>query len=443
MSLRLRLVLGGALAIILALGLSAMGLLALFGAHVERRAEAELSGQLDQIIAGLDLSEGQIVMATAPADTRFTPPYSGHYWQVDLPAQSLRARSLWDATLTLPNAPQIDGQVMYHRLEGPDGQQLLAAVRGVVLPTRLGNQNATAIIATDLAQIITAQRAFAADLLPYILGLALVLIAAGWAQITVGLRPLSRLRARVSGVRNDTRNRIGNDWPLEVNMLATELDELLDARAADLAQAQMRAGDLAHGLKTPLQALMGEAARLREAGEDSAAQGLEEVVLSMRRTVDRELNHTRRLAGAPAPQSNLLQTVTGIVSVLRKTPDGERIDWDIKIANDLTVSLDRNDLAEALGAVLENAARFATSAVYVTAQDGQHVQIRDDGCGIPAPQRKAMLARFTRLDEHGTGMGLAIAHEILRASGGDIILSDANPGLCVDLHFGSSTKTST
>ena len=94
MSLRLRLVLGGALAIMLALGLSVVGLLVLFGAHVERRAEAELSVQLDQIIAGLDLVDGQIVMATAPADTRFTPPYSGHYWQVDLPSQSLRARSL-------------------------------------------------------------------------------------------------------------------------------------------------------------------------------------------------------------------------------------------------------------------------------------------------------------------------------------------------------------
>lgn len=435
MSLRLRLVLGGALAIMLALGISAIGLLALFGAHVERRAEAELSGQLDQVIAGLDLVDGQIVMATAPADARFTPPYSGHYWQVDLPSQSLSARSLWDATLVLPTGPQIDGQVRFYRIEGPDGQELLAAVRGVILPARLGNQNATAIIATDLAQIITARRAFAADLMPYVLGLALVLIAAGWAQITVGLRPLSRLRARVSRVRGDASNRIGDDWPLEVNMLATELDDLLDVRAADLAQAQMRAGDLAHGLKTPLQALMGEASRLREAGEHTAAQGIEDVVVTMRRTVDRELNRTRRLAGATVTQSNVLQTVTGIITVLRKTPDGQRIEWKINIAKDLTVSVDPSDLAEALGAVLENAARFARSAVHVNASDGQHLTISDDGCGIPTAEREAMLARFARMDEQGTGMGLAIASEIMRGAGGYIILSDASPGLRVNLHF--------
>jgi len=442
MSLRLRLVLGGALAIVLALGLSAMGLLALFGAHVERRAETELSGQLDQVIAGLDLLDGQVVMATAPADTRFTPPYSGHYWQVDLSEQSLRARSLWDATLVLPPSQQIDGQVRYHRIEGPDGQQLLAAVRGVILPARLGNQNATAIMATDLSQIIAAQRAFAADLMPYVFGLALVLIAAGWAQITVGLRPLSRLRARVSGVRTDTNSRIGNDWPTEVNMLAKELDDLLDARATDLIQAQMRAGNLAHGLKTPLQALMGEASRLRDAGENAAAQGIEDVAMTMRRTVDRELNRTRRLAGASVAQSNLLRTVTGVIAVLRKTPDGQRLEWKIDIAEALMVSLDPGDLAEALGAVLENAARFATSVVHVTADDGQCVTIRDDGCGIPSEQREGMLARFARLDEHRSGMGLAIASEIMRAAGGDIILSDAHPGLCVDLHFNGGRASS-
>ena len=442
MSLRLRLVLGGALAIMLALGLSVVGLLVLFGAHVERRAEAELSVQLDQIIAGLDLVDGQIVMATAPADTRFTPPYSGHYWQVDLPSQSLRARSLWDATLVLPSDPQIDGQVRFYRVEGPNGQELMAAMRGVILPARLGNQNARTIIATDLTQIITARRAFAADLLPYILLLGFVLIAAGWVQITVGLRPLSRLRERVSGVRTEAKNRIGDDWPLEVNMLATELDDLLDARAADLTQAQMRAGNLAHGLKTPLQALMGEASRLRETGDTAAAQGIEDVVLTMRRTVDRELNRTRRLAGVGIVESNVLQTVTGIIAVLHKTPNGHRIEWKIDIGEDLLVALDPNDLAEALGAVLENAARFATSVVHVTADEGQYVTIRDDGCGIPAEQREGMLARFARLDEHGSGMGLAIASEIMRAAGGDIILSDAHPGLCVDLHFNGGRASS-
>jgi signal transduction histidine kinase len=187
---------------------------------------------------------------------------------------------------------------------------------------------------------------------------------------------------------------------------------------------------------------MGEASRLRETGDTAAAQGIEDVVLTMRRTVDRELNRTRRLAGVGIVESNVLQTVTGIIAVLHKTPNGHRIEWKIDIAEDLLVALDPNDLAEALGAVLENAARFATSVVHVTADEGQYVTIRDDGCGIPAEQREGMLARFARLDEHGSGMGLAIASEIMRAAGGDIILSDAHPGLCVDLHFNGGRASS-
>ena len=74
LSLRARLVLAGALAILLALGASAVGLSALFGAHVDRRAIAEMAAKLDQVLAGLDLAEGQLVMTGAPADARFLLP---------------------------------------------------------------------------------------------------------------------------------------------------------------------------------------------------------------------------------------------------------------------------------------------------------------------------------------------------------------------------------
>ena len=100
---------------------------------------------------------------------------------------------------------------------------------------------------------------------------------------TIGLRPLVWLRARVGKVRADPEARMGATWPVEVSGLAAELDGLLDARAVDLERARMRAGDLAHGLKTPLQALMGEAARLRDKGAVTEAEEIEQVVAAMRR----------------------------------------------------------------------------------------------------------------------------------------------------------------
>jgi signal transduction histidine kinase len=438
MSLRLRLVLAGALAVVLALGLSALGLSALFGAHVERRAIVELSAQLDQLVAGLDRSEGAVVMAAAPAGAGFIRPYSGTYWQIDLPEQVLRSRSLWDVTLTLPELEPTDGRAVYYKLAGPDGQQLLAVARTVVLPRRLGAQEVTAIQALNFEQIVTARRAFVADLLPYLLVLGLVLITAGWIQITVGLQPLARLRQRVSGIRAEADMRMGDDWPTEVKVLATELDALLQARATDLERARLRAADLAHSLKTPLQALMGEAMHLRKGGSDRAAQSIEDVSQAMRRTVDRELNRARRGAPGAAQQSSLVETLAGVISVLKKTPDGQRIDWSVDLPPTLLVPLEASDLAEALGAVLENAARHAATHVDIShtlKSDAVCLSISDDGAGIPRAQQNAMLARFARLDESGSGMGLAIARDIMTAAGGDIKLSDANPSLCVTVHF--------
>jgi signal transduction histidine kinase len=454
-SLRARLVLAGALAVLLALGASAAGLSALFGAHVERRAIAEMTAKLDQVLAGLDMAgqegaEGQLVMTGASAEARFLQPYSGHYWQITLPGQTLRSRSLWDRGLALPGPPPADGQIMAMRLVGPQDQTLLAAARQVILPARLGAQEAVAFVAIDIAEMSEARRAFVADLAPYMILLAGVLIAAGWVQITIGLRPLVQLRERVGAVRSDPEARMGAQWPVEVSALARELDGLLDARAVEVQRARMRAGDLAHGLKSPLQALMGEAARLRDKGAVLDAVEIEHIVAAMRRTVDRELARLRRQADGSPARSDLRHTVDRILAVLRKTPDGQRIAWSVDLPDGLWVALDQGDLSEALGAVLENAGHHARAAVRLTAareDDMICLDIIDDGPGIPDAQREAMLARFARLDERGSGMGLAIADEIVCAAGGRISLSDARadpghtPGLSVRLSLPDARAT--
>ena len=94
MSLRLRLALAGAAAILLALALSAVGLSQIFAAHVERRAVAEMSVQLDQVLAGLAIGPDGLTLARPPADQRFAKPYGGLYWQIEAAGGGRRSRSL-------------------------------------------------------------------------------------------------------------------------------------------------------------------------------------------------------------------------------------------------------------------------------------------------------------------------------------------------------------
>lgn len=438
-SLRLRLFLGGALSIIAALALAALGLVLLFEKHVERRIESELGVYLDQIIANLDRDgDGALVVADVLADPRFDQPLSGLYWQVRAKDAVLRSRSLWDGDLPLPSDELTDGVVHRHRIIGPAGAELLALERSVRLPARLGNASVRAAVALDTREIAAATRAFAADLLPYLGVLAAVLIAAAYAQVTFGLSPLATIRKRLAGIREGNATRLGKAFPKEVQPLAAEVDALLEAREQEAERARSRAADLAHGLKTPLQVLAGDVARLRQKGEADIAAEIEQVATAMRRHVERELARARMKSGVSTARANVREVIDRVLAVVMRTPDGARLAWTVECPPQLLARIDADDLAEAIGNLVDNAARHARRAVRVEARaEDRRVKllISDDGPGIPPERMSEVLARGGRLDESGTGagLGLAIVQEIADAWAGRLELRPNGPGLQAEL----------
>jgi signal transduction histidine kinase len=438
-SLRLRLFLAGAVSVLAALALSGLGLTLLFQHHVERRITAELGGYLDQIIAGLDRSaDGTLVMRTALADPRFARPLSGLYWQIQSGDTLLRSRSLWDTSLVLPADALADGAIHKHRIIGVRGSELIALERSVTLPARLGGESVRAVVALDTADLAAATRGFAADLLPYIALLAVFLMAAAYAQVAVGLRPLTAVRDKLAAIREGTAHRLGRAFPDEILPLAGEVDALIEAREAQAERARARAGDLAHGLKTPLQVLVGDVDKLRAKGEEEIADGIEQVVTTMRRHVDRELARTRMAAGAPDARARIEDVVQHVLAVVARTPEGARLDWAVDIPHDAVGRIDADDLAEAIGNLAENASRHARQKVTLRARregDFIIVSIVDDGPGIPAARLAEALARGGRLDRlgSGAGLGLAIVGDIAEAWGGRLEVRNGATGLEVDL----------
>ena len=96
-SLRWRLGLIGAVAILVALALSVLGLTYLFDRHVERVAVADLEARALSVVAMIDPggANGPIFRATQ-GDPLYDQPFSGHYWQITLGDEVRRSRSLWD-----------------------------------------------------------------------------------------------------------------------------------------------------------------------------------------------------------------------------------------------------------------------------------------------------------------------------------------------------------
>jgi signal transduction histidine kinase len=434
-SLRLRLVASGIIAILVALTIAGAGLILLFERHLTRSMADDLDVQLKQLIAGVDIDQaGNLVMTRAPADPRFADPLSGLYWQVtDDRGQFLRSRSLWDTILRLPADEPSPGEVHHHEASGPANVHVVIAERRVFITIGDRQVPVRVAVATDLTRVPAAASAFAKDLAIALGFLALALAIATSVQVGLGLRPLDALRRGVADIRSGRRHRLPAGVPAEVRPLVEEVNALLNAQEQEIERSRSRAADLAHGLKTPLAALSADAARLRDRGETAIAHDIEAVGDAMSRHVDRELARAR--AGSAVRHRDghstaLAPLVRSLIATLSRTSFGMRVTFESQIAEDVQVPLDRTDLAEVLGNLLENAARHAAQRVRVSVDSGTSIAIEDDGPGIPPAQWPRVLQRGIRLDERGqgAGLGLAIVQDVLNAYGWQLALSKSQLG---------------
>jgi signal transduction histidine kinase len=437
-SIRLRLWLAAAISIVLALAVAGVGLRYLFEQHVERRVESELGIELNQLIGSTALAGDVFQVSPLPTDPRFLAPLSGYYWQIeDLTKGTLiRSRSLWDETLTLPPEGSSGGSLHMHQIPGPGSAEIIVAERVIVDPS---GRAFRAAVAEDHLSVTRSVGEYVAQLVPAILLVAFVLIVANFVQISIGLRPLERLRSAVHEVVARRRDRLEVAAPSEVQPLADEIDRLLEAQDKALLRARSRATDLAHGLKTPLQVLSGDIRALRAKGETVLADEIESSMTAIRRHVERELARARL---APDTSRHAVAAFAAVardvVEVVRRTPRGSTLGFAVDTSESLTARIDPADLAEILGNLVENAARFASSSVRVSGTETETettIRVTDDGPGIADADKPAALRRGVRLDaaNGGTGLGLAIVTDIVEAYGGRLSLGDAGTGLEVTL----------
>lgn len=428
----------GGVTITVALSVAGFGFAALFSRHVERNLIAELEARSLTLTARLEPQVNGVFFREGPLmNPLYRKPYSGQYWQV-LIGETLRtSRSLWDFSLSLPPAGQI-GEVRIIELEGPDGQALVAIDRALVAG---GGANATPLritVAADRAELAEARQDFLKDLFPGLAMLGLALLLASAIQIHVGLRPLKVMQERVAELVAGRRRRIGGDLPAELAPLVQELDHLLESGETELEKARRRAADLAHGFKTPLQALMGDADRLRSQGRAEIADNIEGVAGSMREHVDRELARFRlRSDNRPAPLDPE-PVLSRVANVIQRTPAGAELRWEVECEPGLALRIDPVALTEAAGALMENAARYARNRVSIRAftRGGRaYITVADDGPGVREEELHTILGRGVRFDQKtgGHGIGLSIVAEIAEDAFGELQIRNGTPGLIAEL----------
>jgi signal transduction histidine kinase len=247
------------------------------------------------------------------------------------------------------------------------------------------------------------------------------------------LSSVDNLHTRLTSVRAGRARRMEGEYPSEVQPLVDDLNALLDHREQAIRRAIVKAGDLAHGLKTPLALLSQEAARARAAGQIDIAEFVDQQVARMQRQVDYHLAHARASASGAAggASASVKESVDGLTRALLRLYAERGLTIEANVPDDLQVRVQREDLDEMLGNLLDNACKWARTRIVVGATaDGATtiVTVDDDGRGIVGGMRESVLRRGVRADEAapGTGLGLAIVRDLVELYGGSITL-DVSP----------------
>ena len=261
-----------------------------------------------------------------------------------------------------------------------------------------------------------------------------VLLVVGLVQVRRALSPLQRLRARLSDIHAGRETTIAGQYPSEVQPLVDDLNALLEERERRVKRAIAKAGDLAHGLKTPLAVLTHEAQQVRAKGHSELADEIDRQLELMQRQIDYHLVHARASDPmSPAAEwTSVADSAEGLVRALRRL-HAER---DLQIEIDAPPTHDfrghRADLDEMLGNLLDNACKWARTRVRLVSTgspDKLEIAVEDDGPGIEPPMRSKVLQRGIRADEaNGSGLGLAIVHDLAEIHGGSVSLLESPLG---------------
>ena len=260
------------------------------------------------------------------------------------------------------------------------------------------------------------------------------LVTAGLSVIRRGLSPVSMLRARLDDVRNGRTDRLEGEYPAEVAPLVDDLNRLLDDRERRVARAAARAGDLAHGLKTPLAILTQEIARAEAAGQLDLAASIRQQVMRMRRQVESHLAQARAAAGGASSteRTNVGDAVAGLVRTMERLYADRKLAIQTAAPHDCVARVPLEDLEEMVGNLLDNACKWTKSRIVVSAATagGVVITVDDDGAGLNPAMRQQVLERGVRADEAapGSGLGLGIVRDLAEAYGGSISLEQSSLG---------------
>jgi len=252
-------------------------------------------------------------------------------------------------------------------------------------------------------------------------------------------QPVVRLAAAAEGIgRGDLDRPVPIETADEVGFLAQSIDQMRSALKARDERLQMMLAGIAHEVRNPLGGLELYAGLLRDALQDRPER-LEEV-----KRIEREINYLKVVvtefldyARRPPPELAPVRLFDLLDEVRELVAAEGSVTVKVACPGDLRVNADAGQLRRALLNLGRNAVAAAQrrhpggGAVMLRGhRDGSriHIEVEDDGAGVPHELREKIFTPFFTTREKGTGLGLAFVREIVADHGGAIQVSEAPGG---------------
>ncbi|HEV7463498.1 MAG TPA: ATP-binding protein [Methyloceanibacter sp.] len=439
-SLAFRLFASAAAWTLVVLPVTAILLVSLYRAAVERNFDARLNVYLTSLVAST--TEGSGAKPKEPANLGepiFTIPFSGWYWQIKPLDGAARpvyvSDSLLDQQLKLPSQDAVPPDTSLTRRVYADGpeQQRLRIVERQIRPAGPQSAPYSYAVAGDAAEIARDLAEFTHLLIAALAVLGLGLLVATFFQVRFGLQPLRAVRQDLAQIRSGEAEKLEGELPVEIRPLQQELNALIQSNREIVDRARTHVGNLAHALKTPLSVISNEARTHKGPLSDKVVEQAE----IMRTQITHHLDRAR-----VAARSSVIGDITevaGVLQALKRTLDRiyeERgIDLEVSCRDGLKFQGEKQDFEEMIGNLLDNACKWARSQVTAEARraDGAAsftVVVDDDGPGLTGDERAKIGKRGQRLDESkpGSGLGLSIVADLAHLYKGRLELEPSPEG---------------
>ncbi|MBF0271756.1 MAG: hypothetical protein HQL98_06825 [Magnetococcales bacterium] len=375
----------------------------------------------------------------------YVQPWSGHYYHVQVGDTVFRSRSLWDTELVVP---EMGSRVVetHTMMQGPRNEPILTLVRRF----HKQEQTITILVAEEVSlndRIVQTTQVWYAVIA---LLAVVVLLILQREMVKRRLHPLKQAKDELQQLERGTFHTLTTtSVPLELLPFIIEINRLWSILANRLKKSREVSGNFAHNIRTPLTVLLQLTEKPELDPHPALRTRMQQQIQTIGALSGRILKQVR-MAGSTqaAPPIDAGAELTTLVEMMEQMYAHKAIRVEAHIPAGLSaglmISMDREDLLELVGNLLDNGCKWAKTTVRCTVErdSGLQITVEDDGPGSPPEQFEQILKRGGRADQSmpGYGIGLAVVQEIVTVYNGELVLgrSEALGGFQVRVRLDAS-----